>query len=216
MNRALRIALAVFLATVVPSCSMLQKGKSAIVVPESPRLVLFIGVDISGSFMHGKYFDDSLDFLARYIYSHLHGLGEMEVPHSLFVGSIGGSTKDEAKTLYPIEAFQERSVEQIAEQLHTIFPKQKVNTFTDFNAFFTQVADMIDAKKLLLKPISIVLLTDGDPDMAGTSASPAAVAGETGNPKTASKFRSLALSPLEGLSRNITVRVLYTDAVTAK
>ena len=181
-----------------PACSFLKPSTQ----PAAPRLVLFIGVDISGSFMHGKYFDDSLEFLARYIHAHLNGLGGLEVPHSLFVGSIGGVKKDEAKTLYPIEMFQNRTVEQIEAQLHGMFPTNRVNTFTDFNAFFEQVGDMIDMKKLLLKPISIVLLTDGDPDMGGTT--------------TTSKFRNLSVSPLEGLSRNITLRVLYTDAVTAK
>ena len=169
------------------------------------RLVMFIGVDISGSFMHGRYFNDSIDFLARYIHAHLNGLGEMEVPHSLFVGSIGGVKKDEAKTLYPIEMFQNRTVEQIEAELHQIFPTDRVNKFTDFNAFFTQVGDMIDQKKLLLKPISIVLLTDGDPDL-----------GDGSGGSAAAKFHNLSVSPLEGLSRNITVRVLYTDAVTAK
>src|SRR5258708_6071567 len=138
-------------------------------MPEAPRLVMFIGVDISGSFMHGKYFNDSIQFLARYIHAHLYGLGGMEKPHSLFVGSIGGVKQDEAKTLYPIEMFQDRSGEQIESQL---------------------------------KPISIVLLTDGDPDMGGSTAS--------------EKFHNLSMSPLEGLSRNITVRVLYTDAVIGK
>jgi hypothetical protein len=177
----------------------------------TPRLVMFIGVDISGSFMNGRYFDDSIQFLARYIYGHLNGVGAMEVPHSMFVGSIGGATKDEAKTLYPIEAFQNRSVEQIEQRLHEIFPKGRVNTYTDFNAFFTQVGDMIDQKKLLLKPISIVLMTDGDPDMGETS--PASTDKDAGKD---AKFRHLSVSPLEGLSRNITVRVLYTDAVTGK
>jgi hypothetical protein len=37
------------------------------------RLVMFIGVDISGSFKDGRYFDDSIHFLARYIYAHLKG-----------------------------------------------------------------------------------------------------------------------------------------------
>ena len=90
-----------------PACSFLKPSTQ----PAAPRLVLFIGVDISGSFMHGKYFDDSLEFLARYIHAHLNGLGGLEVPHSLFVGSIGGVKKDEAKTLYPIEMFQNRTVE---------------------------------------------------------------------------------------------------------
>jgi hypothetical protein len=138
----------------------------------------------------------------------LNGLEGIEVPHSLFVGSIGGATKDEAKTLYPIESFQNRTVEQIEQRLHEIFPTGRVNTYTDFNAFFTQVGDMIDQKKLLLKPISIVLFTDGDPDMGETSSA-------ASTDKTA-KFRNLSVSPLEGLSRNITVRVLYTDAVTGK
>jgi len=193
---------------VVPGCNFgnfhvsLPQHKASAPVAEAPRLVLFIGVDISGSFMHGKYFDDSIRFLARYIHAHLYGLGGMEKPHSLFVGSIGGVKQDEAKTLFPIEMFQDRTVQQIESRLHEIFPATRVNTFTDFNAFFAQVGDMIDMKKLLLKPISIVLLTDGDPDMGGSTGS--------------SKFHNLSMSPLEGLSRNITVRVLYTDAVIGK
>jgi len=197
MRRA-TVAALLIAGLLTPACSMLQAPSG----PPTPRLVMFIGVDISGSFMHGKYFDDSIEFLARYIHAHLNGLGGMEVPHSLFVGSIGGQKQDEAKTLYPIETFQDRSVEQIEAKLKELFPKTKVNTFTDFNAFFEQVGDMIDMKKLLLKPISIVLLTDGDPDLGGST--------------TSAKFHNLSVSPLEGLSRNITVRVLYTDAVTAK
>lgn len=176
----------------------------------TPRLVMFVGVDISGSFMNSRYFDDSIRFLARYIYGHLNGIGDMEVPHSLFVGSIGGYTKDEAKTLYPIESFQNRSVEQIEQRLHEIFPKGRVNHFTDFNAFFAQVSDMIDQKKLLLKPISIVLMTDGDPDLGEGTAS-----ASTGEDEAA-KFHRLSVSPLEGQSRNVTVRLLYTTATTAK
>ena len=166
------------------------------------RLVLFVGVDISGSFMDGRYFDDSLEFLARYIHAHLNGLGGMEVPYALFVGSIGGVKQGEPKTLYPIQMFQDRSVEQIEAQLHTFFPRTKANPFTDYNAFFAQVADMVDQKRLILKPISIVLLTDGEPDIGG--------------PNRKAKFHNLTVSPLEYLSRNITLRVLYTDAVTSK
>jgi hypothetical protein len=166
------------------------------------RLVMFIGVDISGSFMDTKYFDDSIEFLARYIYAHLNGLGGLEVPHSLFVGTIGGVKKGEAKTMFPIEAFQDRSVEQIETELRTLFPPKNENPFTDFNAFFVQVADLVEAKKLILKPISIVLLTDGRPDLGGASQS--------------ERFRGITLGPLEKLSRNITLRVLYTDAVTSK
>ncbi|HEV8128426.1 MAG TPA: hypothetical protein VGQ14_02090 [Candidatus Eisenbacteria bacterium] len=170
--------------------------------PPTGRLVMFIGVDISGSFMNAKYFDDSIDFLAHYIHAHLNGLGGMEVPHSLFVGSIGGVKRGEAKTLFPIQMFQDRSVEQIEAQLRTMFPRTRENPFTDYNAFFTQVADLVEAKRLILKPLSIVLVTDGEPDLGGNN--------------RAAKFRSIRLRPLENLSRNITLRVLYTDAVTAK
>ena len=166
------------------------------------RLVMFIGVDISGSFKDGRYFDDSIHFLARYIYAHLNGYEGLEVPHSLFVGTIGGDTKEDVKTLFPIQTFQDRSIEQIEAQLYDIFPRRRVNPYTDFNSFFQQVADLVDARKLILKPLSIVLLTDGVPDLGGNTRS--------------EKFHALNLKPLEGLSRNITVRVLYTDAVTAK
>jgi hypothetical protein len=170
--------------------------------PTPGRLVMFIGVDISGSFMDGRDFDDSIEFLARYIHAHLNGLGGMEVPNAMFVGTIGGVNKGEAKTLFPIQTFQDRSVEEIEAQLQLLFPRKKENPFTDFNSFFAQVAEMVDSKKLILKPISIVLLTDGKPDLGGTS--------------RLAKFRGIRLKPLENLSRNITLRVLYTDAVTAK
>ena len=198
----------------LPHFSALAKLGQSVSKPAeapTPRLVIFVGVDISGSFMNGRYFDDSIQFLARYIYGHLNGIGEMEVPTALFVGSIGGYKKDEPKTLYPIESFQDRSVEQIEQRLREIFPKGRVNHYTDFNAFFTQVGDMIDQKKLLLKPISIVLITDGDPDLGEGTASASA-----SNTERQAKFRNLSVAPLEGLSRNITVRVLYTDAVTGK
>ncbi len=177
-------------------------GGSSPQAANAGRLVLFIGVDISGSFMNGKDFDDSIEFLARYIHAHLNGLGGMEIPHSMFVGSIGGVKKGEAKTLFPIQTFQDRSVEEIGAQLRGLFPRKQENPFTDFNAYFEQVAEMVQSRKLILKPVSIVLITDGKPDLGGTSRS--------------AKFRSIRLKPLENLSRNITLRILYTDAVTAK
>src|SRR4051812_30907180 len=113
---------------------------SGIVVPrpgyaeaEVPRLCLFIGVDISGSFMRSKSFEDSLDFLARYIHGHLNGLGGLEVPHSLFVGSLGGDKPGEPKTFHPIQTFQNKSIDEIRAKLNEIFPRKKENPFTDFN-----------------------------------------------------------------------------------
>ncbi|HEY2954435.1 MAG TPA: hypothetical protein VGK89_04195 [Candidatus Eisenbacteria bacterium] len=203
--RALTIALVVAgLSNPLPNliAQFKQATKPKPPVPAAGRLVLFVGLDISGSFMNGRYFDDSIHFLARYLHGHLHGYGGMEPLHSLFVGSIGGEKKDEPKTLYPIQTFEDRSIDQIEAELRKIFPKNKVNKFTDYNSFFEQVADMVDTRKLILKPLAIVLLTDGVPDVGGNSRE--------------EKFRNLRLKPLEGLSRNITLRVLYTDAVTAK
>ena len=53
----------------------------------------------------------------------------------------------------------------------------------------------------MLRPVSVVMVSDGVPDIKKD--------GKT-------DFRSLELSPLEQLSRNITIRVLYTDPVTGR
>ncbi|HMK39509.1 MAG TPA: hypothetical protein VK569_09215 [Bacteroidota bacterium] len=168
---------------------------------EAPRLSLFIGVDISGSFMKSGYYDDAIDFLSRYIYAHLNGLGGLEIPNVLFVGSIGGVTPDQAKTLYPRETFEHRSVDEIAQKLRDIFPRGKQNPITDFNAFVDQVAMTVKNRKLVLRPISVVLISDGVPDVPSEGGS---------------DYRSIRLQPLESLSRNITVRLLYTSAEVGK
>lgn len=162
-----------------------------------PRLSLFIGMDISGSFMNSGYFEDGIDFLSHYIYAHLHGLGGLEKPNVLFVGSIGGAKKDEPKTFYPIQTFENKSVEEIEEKLHEIFPKEEMNPFTDFNAFFEQISQTVKNKNLLMRPVSVVMVTDGVPDVKKE--------GQT-------DFDSLILKPLERLARNVTVRILYTNA----
>jgi hypothetical protein len=198
MNLAKKIAafiLIIFISFSFNSCGFGSK-------PE-PRLSMFIGVDISGSFMNGGYFDDALDFLAHYIYAHLHGYGDLDVPSVLFVGSIGGEKRDESKTLFPKSAFENISIKEIRNELKKRFPKGKYNPFTDYNAFFDQVARTVRDRNLILKPISIVMISDGKPDVP------------TGNKQTAD-FRDIIVKPLELLARNITVRLLYTDAVTGK
>ncbi len=164
----------------------------------TPRLTMFVGVDISGSFMKSGYYEDSLDFLAYYLYAHLNGVGGLEKPNMLFVSSIGGATPDEPKTFYPIQTFENKTVEEIRATLSKIFPRDISNPFTDYNAFFEQCALMVRNKNLVLRPISIVMLSDGRPDVKKD--------GET-------DFKSLELKPLERLARNVTVRLLYTDAV---
>lgn len=168
---------------------------------QEPRLSLFIGVDVSGSYVNSGHFDESISFLANYIYAHLHGLGELEKPNKLFVSSIGGAKPGEPKSFYPIHVFENKSVEEIEKQLREYFPKKKQNDLTDFNAFFSQIGETIRTQNLVLRPVSVVMLSDGVPDIKNN--------GET-------DFRSIEFDPLEQLSRNITIRLLYTDPVTGK
>lgn len=168
---------------------------------QEPRLSLFIGIDVSGSYVNSGHYDESISFLANYIYAHMNGMGELEIPNELFVSSIGGSEPGEPKSFYPIHVFENKSVEEIEDQLKEYFPKEAQNQFTDFNAFFEEIALTMRNKNLVLRPVSVVMLSDGVPDLQRN--------GDT-------DFRSIELSPLERLSRNITIRLLYTDPVTGK
>jgi len=166
-----------------------------------PRLSMFVGMDISGSFVNGGYFNDGIDFLSHYLYAHLNGLGGLEKPNVLFIGSIGGATADEPKTFYPIQTFENKPIESIAEKLNEIFPKEALNAFTDYNAFFEQVALTVKNKNLLMRPISIVMVSDGVPDVKS---------------EEVTDIRTMNIQPLERLARSVTIRLLYTDPVTGK
>jgi hypothetical protein len=168
---------------------------------DNPRQSLFIGVDISGSFMNGKYFDDSIDFLAHYIYAHLNGVGGLERPNAFFVSSIGGAQAGEPKTFYPIQMFENKSIDEIRDTLIGMFPKDRPNPFTDYSAFFEQVAYTVRSKNLVLRPITVVMVSDGVPDLARDGAT---------------DYDSIVLAPLERLARSVTVRLLYTNAVVGK
>lgn len=168
---------------------------------QEPRLAMFIGVDISGSYINSGHFDESLKFLSHYIYAHLHRLGGLEEPKELYVSSIGGAQPGEPKAFYPIHVFEGLSKNEIHKRLLEIFPKDKQNDFTDFNAFFEQIASTIRNKRLVMSPVSVVMLSDGVPDVIKN--------GET-------NFRSIDLSPIERFSRNITIRLLYTSPTTGK
>lgn len=169
-----------------------------------PRMAMFVGVDVSGSFMNGQHFDDGLKFLGHYIYGHLNGLSGLEVPDMLFVGTIGGAKPNEPKTFFPIQTFQDKSVEEIVSELQTLFPKENPNPFTDYNAFFEQIAATVKNKNLVLRPISIVMISDGKADAPDINMN--------GN----THFDKITVRPLEKLSRSVTVRLLYTDAVVGK
>ncbi len=188
---------AVVILLTQPGCDVIGKADGA----PSPRLSMFVGVDVSGSFMNGPYFDDSIEFLANYIYCHLNSVGGLEPPNALFVSSIGGARADEPKTFYPIQTFENKSIEEIVATLREMFPKDKPNPFTDYNAFFEQVAYTVKSKNLVLRPVAVVMVSDGIPDVTTDRA--------TG-------YDSIVVKPLERLARSVTVRLLYTSAVVGK
>lgn len=167
----------------------------------APRLTLVVGIDVSGSFRATGRYEDALDFAAYYIHAHLNGLGEMEVPSSLFVGSVGGEEPGEAKSFHPIHDFQGKSTEQIGADLREWFPAE--DRLTDFNAFFSRTSDELKRRGLVLTPLNIVLLTDGIPDLT------AEAGGE------ADRYAGIDVNPLEYLSRSVTVRVLYPESTVA-
>src|SRR5690349_23015082 len=99
------LAIVLVTAALMSGCFLFESGNSASETSaedegdgdaaEPGRIVIFIGVDISGSFKKTGYFKDSIRFAAHYIYAHLKGYGGLEVPSDLFVGSIGGVKPNE-------------------------------------------------------------------------------------------------------------------------
>lgn len=160
----------------------------------TPRQTLFVGLDTSGSFQRAGY-SDAVTFLAYYIHGHLNGLGGLSVPRDLFVAAVGGKDSDEPKAFRPIHDFAGKSVVQIEADLRAWFPPTDV--LTDYNAFFRRVAGIVKERNLLLRPLSVLIVTDGIPDVAGVAA---------GSPDA---YRQIDLAPLEYLARRVTVRVAY-------
>ena len=189
--RGSRLTVGLVVATVVWLC-VADVGAQ---MPErAARQTLFIGLDTSGSFSRSGY-DDSLAFLAYYLYGHMHGLGGLSSPRDLFVAAIGGKSGDEPKAFHPIHDFASKSIGRIEADLRQWFPPS--DTLTDFNAFFHQVARIAKERNLLLTPLSIMLVTDGVPDIPRMKA---------GSPDS---YRQIDLAPLEYLSRSVTVRIAY-------
>ena len=168
--------------------------------PDRPApSTLILGIDVSGSFRNSRNYDDAIDFAALYIYAHLHGLGGLHEPTALFISSVGGVRPGEPKAFHPINDFEGRTEEQIAADLRTWFPN--VDAYTDFNAFVQRTSDLVKERGLILAPLNVILLSDGVPDVPpGTRLA-----------ANQSPFARLDLTPLEFLSRSVTVRLLYAN-----
>lgn len=170
---------------------------------EDARLSLFVGVDVSGSFTRTPHFKDSLRFLSYYIYGHLHGIGGLEKPRALFVGSIGGDAPNEPKAFYPIQAFEKKSVSEIEAKLTELFSVSG-NYYTDFNAFFQRVGETVGKQNLVLAPITIAIVTDGIFEVPGP-----------GGKAVLPPYEKIDVSGLEYLARNVTIRILYASPKVA-
>ncbi len=169
--------------------------------PVGPRSTMFIGIDVSGSFQKSGRYDDAVAFAAYYIHAHLTGAGGLEQPKQLFVGSIGGEHPGQPQAFHPIQDFQGKSVARIDADLRQWFPANE--PLTDFNAFFKRAATETQRRNLVLTPITLVILSDGVPDL-----------GRKGSDPTA-PYRAIDVKPLEYLARHITVRLLYADPEVA-
>ncbi len=153
-NLSIWLAGVALLLIIVTACSPPSTEKVS-------RLVMFVGVDVSGSFLKSGYYDDALTFLSHYIYGHLNKVGELAGLRALFVGSIGGHSTNEPKAFHPIHDLQDKDVRQIKAALQEWFPP--TDAITDFNAFFAEVAAQTKDRNLTLAPICIMIITDGVP-----------------------------------------------------
>jgi hypothetical protein len=184
-------------------CLLLALGCMPAETEREARMTLFVGIDVSGSFQNTGNYNDALRFAAHYIYGHLNEMGELEQPAVLFVGSIGGEEPGEAKSFHPIHDFQGKTVDEIDTDLRGWF--QPDDAFTDFNPFFERVATFVKRQNLILKPITIVVISDGVPD----------VSARAGDGAQDARYARIDLEPLEFLSRNVTVRLLYASPTVA-
>ena len=202
MRRTMELASIATLRTVLGASLLALSG--CIPSADSTRVArstLVIGIDVSGSFLKGGRYDSSIDFAANYLYAHLHGLGGLKQPTSVFVGSIGGAAAEETKAFQPIHTFQDMSVSQIAAYLRKEYPAR--DGLTDFNPFFDRVATLVKRNNLVLSPLNVVLFTDGLPDTP------------VEKNDSLSRYTKIDVSKLEYLSKNVTVRVLYPSPTVA-
>jgi hypothetical protein len=194
MKRIALVAAALMLSAAVACSPSADKTRVA-------RSTLVIGIDVSGSFQSKGRYESSIDFMANYLYAHLHGLGGLKQPTAVFVGSFGGEKPGETKAFQPIHTFQKMSIPQIAAYLRKEYPPN--DGLTDFNPFFERVATLVKRQNLVLSPLNIVMLSDGLPDTPSEKND------------SLSKYRNINVSGLEYLSKNTTIRLLYPRPTVA-
>lgn len=173
---------------------------------------LVVGLDVSGSFRASPHFEDAVALAAWYIYGHVNGLGGLRRSTAVFVGSLGGEQAGQPKSFHPIQDFTGKSPAQIAADLRSWFPE--TDNVTDYTAFFHRAAVHIRRQNLVLAPLDVVILSDGVPDISHGQH-----VAHPHDPKWAppeAMYTNVDLTPLEYLSRSVTVRVLYATPPVAR
>jgi hypothetical protein len=165
-----------------------------------PKSTLIIGLDVSGSFRKSGTFNDAVEFASLYIYAHMKGFHGLTRPTDVFVGTMGGQQAGVAKTFHPIQDLTGKSAAQIEASIRAWFPE--TDPITDYNAFFERVAVHVQRQNLGLAPLSIVMFSDGIPDIPGA--------------KGDELYRRINVSPMEYISRSVTVRLLYASPRVAQ
>jgi hypothetical protein len=155
---------------------------------------------VSGSFRKSGKFEDAIEFAALYIYAHMKGFRDLRQPTDVFIGTMGGQKTSEAKTFHPIQDLTGKSPAQIEASLRAWFPE--TDPITDYNAFFERISVHVQRQNLGLQPLSIVMFSDGIPDIPGA--------------KGDELYRRIDVKPLEFLSRSVTVRLLYASPRVAQ
>lgn len=168
-----------------------------------PRNTLVVGIDISGSFRRNPVFDEAIEFAALYIYGHVNAVGPLRQATAVFVGELGGERPGQAKVFHPIQDLTGKSPAQIAADIRAWFPE--TDPITDFNAFFQRAAVHVRRNNLVLAPLNVLLVSDGEPDFPGA-----------GRLTPEQRYARVDMSPLEFLSRSVTVRLLYADPPIAQ
>ena len=186
---AAALAAGTLVAAAAPSAAQTSEGKS--------RETLFVGVDTSGSFR--REYDNAVSFLAYYLYGRLNGLGGLHRPRALFVAGIGGREMSEPKAFRPIHDFVGKDITQIEADLRKW--SAPADVLTDFNVFVAQVARIAKERNLVLSPITVMIVSDGIPDVLvqPVKDDPGAL------------YRQIDLSPLEFLSKNLTLRLVFAS-----
>ncbi len=188
-RRGWRLAAVTLGVAMLAACEPTEGGRVA-------KSTLVLGIDVSGSFT--PHYDDAIRFASHYLYGHIHGLGGLRPPTAVFVGSVGGAKPGQSKSFQPITAFEDKTPEEIEAFLRAEFPSE--DSFTEYNTFFDRVATLVKRQGLVLAPLEIVMLSDGQPDLTGRD-----------RPDDVERYASIILKPLEYLSRSVTVRLLYAS-----